>query len=80
MTVNGLSKLTFVSPLKEFPDPEERIEMIKLSTANLGNVVVSAYDGLVVNYCKENKINVIIRGMRNYSDYENLVKKFSQKV
>ncbi len=50
---------------------EERIEMIMDSTANLGNVVVASYDGLVVNYCRENKINVIIRGMRNYSDYEN---------
>ena len=49
---------------------EERIEMIKASTANLENVVVTSYDGLVVSYCKENKINVIIRGMRNYSDYE----------
>ena len=50
---------------------EERIDMIKASTANLDNVVVTSYDGLVVSYCKENKINVIIRGMRNYSDYEN---------
>ena len=49
---------------------DERIEMIKASTANLENVVVTSYDGLVVSYCKENKINVIIRGMRNYSDYE----------
>lgn len=50
---------------------EERIEMIKASTANLDNVVVTSYDGLVVSYCKENRINIIIRGMRNYSDYEN---------
>ena len=50
---------------------EERIEMIKASTANLDNVVVISYDGLVVSYCKENRINIIIRGMRNYSDYEN---------
>ncbi|MBR4496369.1 MAG: pantetheine-phosphate adenylyltransferase [Acholeplasmatales bacterium] len=50
---------------------DERIELIKLSTANLSNVIVTSYDGLVVNYCKENNINVIIRGMRNYSDYEN---------
>ena len=49
----------------------ERIELIKLATANLTNVIVTAYDGLVVNYCKENQINIIIRGMRNYSDYEN---------
>ena len=50
---------------------DERIELIKLATSNLNNVIVTAYDGLVVNYCKENQINIIIRGMRNYSDYEN---------
>ncbi len=50
---------------------DERIEFIKLSTSNLPNIVVSAYDGLTVNYCKENDINIIVRGMRNYSDYEN---------
>ena len=50
---------------------DERIELIKLATQNIPNVVVKAYDGLVVNYCKENNIDIIIRGMRNYSDYEN---------
>ena len=50
---------------------DERIELIKLATSNLTNVIVTAYDGLVVNYCKDNQINIIIRGMRNYSDYEN---------
>jgi pantetheine-phosphate adenylyltransferase len=50
---------------------DERIELIKLATQNIPNVVITAYDGLVVNYCKENNIDIIIRGMRNYSDYEN---------
>jgi pantetheine-phosphate adenylyltransferase len=49
---------------------EERINMIKLCTSNLDNVIVESYDGLVVNYCKENDIDIMIRGMRNYSDYE----------
>ena len=49
---------------------EERVNMAKKVCHNLTNVVVTAYDGLVVNYCKENNIQVIVRGMRNYSDYE----------
>ena len=49
---------------------EERIEMVKECTKQLPNVVVQSSDGLVVNYCKENNINIIVRGMRNYSDYE----------
>ena len=51
--------------------PEERIEMIKLVTKDIPNIKVTSYDGLVVNYCKENGIDIIIRGLRNYSDYEN---------
>ncbi len=50
---------------------EERIEMVKIVTKDLPNVKVLAYDGLVVNYCKENDIKIIVRGLRNYSDYEN---------
>ena len=49
---------------------EERIQMIKDSTKGLNNLVITSYDGLVVQYCKDNQIGVIIRGMRNYSDYE----------
>ena len=50
---------------------EERIAMIKLVTKNIPNVYVTSYDGLIVNYCKENNINILIRGLRNYQDYEN---------
>ena len=50
---------------------EERIMMVKECVKNIPNVVVKGYDGLVVQYCKENQISVILRGMRNYSDYEN---------
>lgn len=49
---------------------EERIEMLKKVTEGLNNIVISSWDGLVVSYCKNNGIKVIIRGMRNYSDYE----------
>ena len=50
---------------------EERINMIKLVTKDLPNVVVTSYDGLIVNYCKENNVDILIRGLRNYQDYEN---------
>ena len=49
----------------------ERVEMIKLVTKDLPNVIVTSYDGLIVNYCKENNIDILIRGLRNYQDYEN---------
>ena len=50
---------------------EERINMIQMVTSHLPNVYVTSYDGLIVNYCKENNINILIRGLRNYQDYEN---------
>ena len=50
---------------------DERVKMIKLVTKDLPNVKVSSYDGLIVNYCKENNIDILIRGLRNYQDYEN---------
>lgn len=50
---------------------EERVAFIKKCTTSFDNLVVASYDGLVVNYCKEHNIQVIIRGLRNYSDYEN---------
>lgn len=49
---------------------EERVEMIKLVTKNIPNVYVTSYEGLIVNYCKENKAKILIRGLRNYQDYE----------
>jgi len=50
---------------------EERLEMVKECVKDIPNVIVVSYDGIVVEYLKENHINVMIRGLRNYSDYEN---------
>ena len=50
---------------------DERIEMLNDCVKDIDNVKVIAYDGLVAKYCKENNINIMVRGMRNYSDYEN---------
>ena len=50
---------------------EERLEMVKECVKDIPNVIVVSYDGIVVEYLKENQINIMIRGLRNYSDYEN---------
>ena len=62
VSVNKRKKNTFTI--------EERVNMIKLVTKHLPNVYVTSYEGLVVNYCKENGIKILIRGLRNYQDYE----------
>ncbi len=48
----------------------ERKEMIELATKDLKNVKIDIYNGLVVNYCAENNIKLLARGLRNISDYE----------
>ena len=62
VSINKAKKNTFTI--------EERVEMIKLATKKLPNVHITSYEGLIVNYCKENNIKILIRGLRNYQDYE----------
>lgn len=49
---------------------EERISMIEESVARLGNVRVDSWSGLLVDYCKEREISVIIKGLRAVSDFD----------
>ena len=49
---------------------EERIEMLKAMTADLDNVTVDAFEGLLMTYCIENHANAVLRGIRAVSDYE----------
>ncbi|MCS6884239.1 MAG: pantetheine-phosphate adenylyltransferase [Acidobacteriota bacterium] len=51
-------------------DLEERIELIKASTAHIAGIRVDTFDGLLVNYADRQKIYCIIRGIRAISDYE----------
>ena len=50
--------------------PEERIDMIKKSTANIKNVTVDIYDGLLAEYAAKKKACAIIKGLRAVSDFE----------
>jgi pantetheine-phosphate adenylyltransferase len=49
----------------------ERLEIIKDATADLPNVEVDGFEGLLVDYATQRSANVIIRGIRAISDYEN---------
>lgn len=51
-------------------DVDERLELSKAVTAHLPNVEVMSFDGLLVEYCKEQHASVIIRGLRALSDFE----------
>lgn len=49
---------------------EKRIEMVKISTANLENVSVLGFNNLLVDFAKDHDINTVIRGLRAVSDFE----------
>jgi pantetheine-phosphate adenylyltransferase len=49
---------------------DERVEMLREATAGKANVEVGEFDGLLVEYVRRRKANVILRGIRAISDYE----------
>ncbi|TRZ73916.1 MAG: pantetheine-phosphate adenylyltransferase [Streptomycetaceae bacterium] len=48
----------------------ERIEMIGQTTANLTNVSVDSWSGLLAEYCKTNSITSIVKGLRAVTDFD----------
>jgi pantetheine-phosphate adenylyltransferase len=49
---------------------DERMELLRESVADLTNVTVDSFEGLLVDYCKSNDIPVIVKGLRAVSDFE----------
>ena len=48
----------------------ERIEMIQETTSHLSNVSVDSWSGLLVDYCKSNSIQAIVKGLRAVTDFD----------
>ncbi|MFW6119286.1 MAG: pantetheine-phosphate adenylyltransferase [Petrotogales bacterium] len=48
----------------------ERVEMARESLRDFRNVEVVSYDGLLVDFLKQNSIKVVVRGLRVISDFE----------
>lgn len=46
----------------------ERIEMISKVTSKFPNVSVDSWSGLLVDYCKSNDIQAIVKGLRAVTD------------
>ena len=49
---------------------EERVNMLKSVTAHLPNVEVKAFDGLTIDFARENGAKAIVRGLRAITDFE----------
>ncbi|MBE6763508.1 MAG: pantetheine-phosphate adenylyltransferase [Ruminococcaceae bacterium] len=49
---------------------EQRVDMLRRSTAHLENVTVDSYDGLLAAYARQQGATVIVKGLRALSDFE----------
>jgi pantetheine-phosphate adenylyltransferase len=64
----------------------DRMDLVHESIRHLPNVKVEAFEGLTVDLAKKHQANVIIRGLRAVSDFENefamaqINKKLSPKI
>lgn len=49
---------------------EERVDLLRQVTAEMDNVEVDSFDGLLIDYMKKRNAQLIIRGLRAVSDFE----------
>jgi pantetheine-phosphate adenylyltransferase len=49
---------------------DERIELLQQVTADLPNVVVDSFHGLLVDFCRDREIHAIVKGLRAVSDFD----------
>ncbi len=58
-------------PLKNLVfSPEERLELVKKTFVAEPKFTVTGYNGLTVEFCKQIGAQVIVRGLRVFSDFE----------
>jgi pantetheine-phosphate adenylyltransferase len=50
--------------------PEERIQLAKEAFEGLSKIKVTGFNGLLVEFCQEINAQVIVRGLRVFSDFE----------
>lgn len=51
-------------------NPETRLELIEKSVADLPNVKVEWWSGLLADYAREKQANILIKGVRNLTDFD----------
>lgn len=47
-----------------------RIELAKDAVKSIANVVVIPFDGLIMDFCKVQNANAVVRGVRNVTDFD----------
>lgn len=51
-------------------DLDERVQLAEAVTQHLDNIEVVGFSGLLVNFAKEYDANILVRGLRAFSDFE----------
>lgn len=49
---------------------EDRILLAKDALKNIANIVVLPFDGLIMDFCKEQGATAVVRGVRNVTDFD----------
>jgi pantetheine-phosphate adenylyltransferase len=49
---------------------DERIELLAESVAHLSNVRIDSWHGLLVDYCRQQDVQAIVKGLRAVSDFD----------
>jgi pantetheine-phosphate adenylyltransferase len=50
--------------------PEERIALVKETFKDMPKVTITGYSGMTVEFCRQINAQVIVRGLRVFSDFE----------
>jgi pantetheine-phosphate adenylyltransferase len=50
--------------------PEERIELVKEAFKGIPKISITGYSGMTVEFCRQINAQVIVRGLRVFSDFE----------
>jgi pantetheine-phosphate adenylyltransferase len=53
-----------------FFTPAERVRMLKRLTSPMGNVEVTSFQGLLVDFARAKEAHILVRGIRAISDFE----------
>ena len=51
-------------------DLDQRVALAKIAVSEYDNVEVVPFEGLLVNFCRDQKATVLLRGLRAVSDFE----------
>ena len=49
---------------------EARVEYAQAATKNIANLSVLPFDGLIMDFCKAQQATVVVRGIRNLTDFD----------